>query len=319
VSLYRRLLPVVCVVLAAAVLASALAQAEPIDVTGAWGISATPNISDWHLTAYGSGRSSLQASWTGGPGHGQLHGTFHGTLTGTNVYSGPMQVAEMSVRATGTMTFTILSKSRIVVTYSQSNGVHGTINLVRHVSETPVKITISFHANNLLTNAPMDGGRCPGHVAARITGSIEAQITERGDMQGGGDVADTPHLAKCRVPVIKIAVDHIALHVLTPGRAVQATLSVHIDGSGTHQPGECAVGTAGTIVATYDDTSVAANSSRNDRLQLGPWSGMCNAHNQTISNNITSITAGSSSSTWVNVWIGCLGGPGTGYSPRNCE
>lgn len=316
--LNRHLLPFVCAVLAATVLSSAIAQSEPTDVTGSWALSTTPNIVDWRLTTYGSGRSSLQASWTGGPGHRQLRGTFHGTLTGPNVYSGPMQVAEMSVRATGTMTFTILSNSRIVVTFQQSNGVHGTLTLTRHVRATPVKIMISFHANNLLTNAPTDGGICPGHVAARITGQIEAQITEGGDTQGGGDVVDTPHLAKCRVPVIKIAVDHIALHVLKPGRAVQATLAVHIDASAVHQPGECAVGTAGTIVATYDDTSVAANSSRNDSIRIGPWAA-CNAHDHVITNNITSITAGASSSTWVKVWIGCLGAPGTGYSPRNCE
>ena len=128
-------------------------------------------------------------------------------------------------------------------------------------SADPVKIDISFHANNLPTEPPFDGGQCPAAKdAARVTGMINAQISENdGKPQGGGNIADTPHLSKCRVPAIKIAVDDISIDVLTPSKTIRATLTVHIDAEGVHRPGQCVVGTVGTIVATYDDTSIAAN------------------------------------------------------------
>lgn len=184
--------------------------------------------------------------------------------------------------------------------------------------EEPVKVDIRFHANNLPTAPPTDGGQCPGPglKASRVTGTITAQITPNGDHQGGGDVVDTPHLSRCRVPVINIRVDHVQLQVVEPGKVLRAILKVHISQEGVHRPGQCKVGTRGTITATYDDTSRALNSLRNHRLQIGPWSGPCSAHNHVITNNITAITADSSSSTWVRVWIGCLG---PGYSPRNCD
>jgi hypothetical protein len=187
-------------------------------------------------------------------------------------------------------------------------------------SEEPVRVDIRFHANNLLTAPPLDGGQCPGLPlkAARITGSIQAQITPQGDHHGGGNVVDTPHLSRCRVPTIKVAVDRVALDVVEPEHVLRVTLSVHIDGEGVHRPGQCKVNTTGRIVATYDDTSQAANSLSNHRLQIGPWAGPCAAHNHVITNNITSITADSSSSTWVRVWIGCVK-PGTGHAPRNCD
>jgi hypothetical protein len=42
----------------------------------------------------------------------------------------------------------------------------------------------------------------------------------------------------------------------------------------------------------------------------------CGAHTHVITNNISRITADAGGSTWVRVWIGCLG---PGYSPRNCD
>lgn len=190
-----------------------------------------------------------------------------------------------------------------------------------HVLTGPVKITIDFHATQR-TAPPSDGGRCPTSpvpiVTARVTGQIEAQITPTDDHQGGGYVTDTPVPAVCRVPRIKFAVDHIAVVALTPGKVIQATLSVHIDGEAVHQPGQCKVGTTGTIVATYDDTLTAANSLPNHRLLIGGWSGPCNADMHVITNNISSITAGSAGSSYVHVWIGCLLKTYSGYSPRNC-
>jgi hypothetical protein len=93
---------------------------------------------------------------------------------------------------------------------------------------------------------------------------------------------------------------------------------VHISQEGEHQPGQCRVGTKGTIVATYDDTLTVGNSLRNDQLKIGPWTTPCNAHNHLITNNISSITAHASGSTYTVNLIGCIGQPGTGYSPRNC-
>jgi hypothetical protein len=200
-----------------------------------------------------------------------------------------------------------------IVGYCKDGGGGSSVATMRR----PVKIMVTFHANNLLSFPPSDGGMCSSPTPARITGQIVGQITPLGAIQGSGNVSDIPHLSKCRVPHVEIRVDRIALEPVTPGRTLRATMRVHIDGESAHQPGQCAVGTSGTIVAIYDDTAMAANSSRNDSLQIGPWTAPCNAHNHVITNNITSIPAHAGASTWVTVWIGCVA-PGTGYAPRNC-
>jgi hypothetical protein len=191
-------------------------------------------------------------------------------------------------------------------------GDDGATNLV------PFKIDISLHANNLPTSPP----NCPRGTRARITGKIEAQLTPFGEIQGGGDLVATPHRSRCRVPVIDIAVDDIELRVIEPGKIIQATLAVHITqggNNGNHKPGDCRVGTRGTIVATYDDTVTAANGLPNYSLRVGPWERRCRAHTHPlITNSITSIPADASSSTWVRVWIGCAPEP-LGYSPANCS
>ena len=200
-------------------------------------------------------------------------------------------------------------------------GGDGAVGKVEAPVGEPVRVDIRFHANNLGTAPPVDGGACPGPAlkAARINGTIMARITEiRLEHQGSGSVTDTPHLSPCRAPVIKIAVDRVRFRVLIPGRIVRATLSVHIDQEGAHRPGQCQVGTRGTIEATYNDTTQAANSLPNHRLEIGPWAGPCAAHTHVITNNISSIGAGGSSSTWVRVWIGCQSAPGGGFAPRNC-
>lgn len=187
-------------------------------------------------------------------------------------------------------------------------------------AKRPVRVRIGFHANNLPTAAPNDGGQCPGaRQAARITGEINAQITPLGKHEGGGDVDDTPHRSRCRVPSISVRVDRIRLRVIEPGKTLRATISVHIDGEGVHRPGDCRVGTRGTITAIYDDTSRAKNSLRNDSVRIGPWRG-CTAHTHEIDNNVSSIAADASRSTWVRVNIACLPrSGGGGYSPRNCD
>gem|GEM_PF-6672775 len=190
----------------------------------------------------------------------------------------------------------------------------------------PVKIQITFFANSMLTFAPKISLQtafgatkltCPGKVNAHVSGHIEAQITPAGDTQGGGSVAETPFLHTCRTPTIEFAVERIAFQVLKPGHILRATMYVHISQEGEHQPGQCMVGTKGTITATYDDTLTVGNSLRNDQLKIGPWATPCNAHNHLITNSISSITAYASGSTYTVVGISCVA-EGTGYSPRNC-
>ena len=185
------------------------------------------------------------------------------------------------------------------------------------VYEGAFKVDISFHAQNLPTTPPLDGGTCPGAtVQAVVTGKVVGQRTPNGDIQGGGDVAATPHLSKCRVPVINFRILDVQLSVLSPGKRLRLQLAVSISGTGVHRPGDCRVNTSGTIVAIYDDTLTVSNGLRDHRLTIGPWQAPgCTAHNDTITNSITSIPADAGSSTWVRVWIGCLA---TGYSPKNC-
>ena len=178
-----------------------------------------------------------------------------------------------------------------------------------------VRIHVRFHANNLRTEPPNDGGQCPGRSRrARITGEIVARTVD-GDPQGSGNVVDTPHRSRCRVPVINVFVDRVRMRVIRPGRIMRATLNVHISSEGVHRPGECRVNTRGRITAVYDDTERADNGLRNHSLRIGPWRAPCGAHTHRINNNISSIPADASSSTWVRVTIAC---PGPGFSPRNC-
>lgn len=186
------------------------------------------------------------------------------------------------------------------------------------VYEGPFEASIRFHAQNLPTKPPADGGRCPEPtVRAIVTGTIIGRRTKDGDIQGGGNVAATPHLNRCRVPVINVRIDDVELRVLNPGRRLRLQMAVRISGSGVHRPGDCRVGTTGTIVAIYDNTVTVANGLRDHRLTIGPWRAPgCTAHENVITNFITSIPADAGSSTWVRVSIAC---PGPGLSPRNCE
>ena len=194
------------------------------------------------------------------------------------------------------------------------------------LSDSDFEVDVRFHANNLQTAPPADGGRCPeARVRARITGTIIGRrFHPHGggplEIQGGGDVADTPHLNRCRVPVINVRVLNAELRIISPGKRMRAQLDVRISSAGTHRPGQCRVGTRGTIVAIYDNTLTVSNGLRDHRLTIGPWQSLCEAHNHSITNFITSIPAGASSSTWVRVQISCYPEPGeTGLGPANCD
>jgi hypothetical protein len=315
----RRLWPLLGMFLALALLRSASAQSPPPNVTGSWSISTRPNDAEWHFTASGPGLSQLSGSWT--PARSKARGTFSGSLhqsNGASVYSGTETVSDPPQSYHWPMSLTILGPNTM-----QGNVDGAPFTLTRHgcsgCNSGPVKINVNYYANNLPTFPPADGGQCPlSPAGAMVAGHLEAQITPQGATQGGGVVSATPHRSRCRVPVINFAVDRIRVEALTPSRIIRATMQVHISSEGVHQPGQCLVGTTGTIVATYDDTAIAANSSpRVDQLRIGPWSAPCNAHNHVITNNITSIPAHAGASTWVTVFIGCVA-PGTGYAPRNC-
>lgn len=172
-----------------------------------------------------------------------------------------------------------------------------------YVYKGPFEVRATFHAQNLLTDPPSDGGQCtPGRKRAIVTGQIIGRRTNGGEIQDGGNVAAAPHLSRCRVPAIHVRVDDVELRVISPGKRLRVEIDVRISAGlsqGVHRPGNCRVNTRGKIVAVYDDTLTVANGLRDHRLTIGPWEAPCNAHNHVITNSITSITANASSSTWL--------------------
>lgn len=191
-----------------------------------------------------------------------------------------------------------------------------------HIYKGPFEVRAHFHAQNLLTDPPSDGGQCtPGRKRAIVTGQIIGRRTDQGAIQGGGNVSAAPHLSRCRVPAIQVRVDDVELQVIIPGKRLRVVLDVRISAGlsqGVHQPGNCKVNARGRIVAIYDDTSTVANGLRDHRLTIGPWETTCNAHNHVITNAITSIPANASSSTWVRVNVLCPSSSGGGLGPKNC-
>jgi hypothetical protein len=309
-------------------------HAQVPNVTGAW--TPTTGGCDWHLAASGPGFKALHATWSGAcssGGHSALEGVFDGSLSG-NTYTGNFQISEGSTHVTGTMSFRIDSPTQITVTLRATGSSTAQTITLRghgHAAVTPVKIDITFHTAHAVT-APQTGGgvgvpssvRCPLKVPADASGTIEAQITPRGAVEGSGVVADRPHDTRCHSPGVKLEVDHISVVVIRPSHVIRATLSVHIVGASYHQPGQCLVGTPGTIQATYDDTKVAANGlNEDDALKIGPWGGRgCNADNHVITDDMSNVPALAKGGTYVRATIACLGRPdtpaGPGYSPRNC-
>jgi hypothetical protein len=184
--LRRAGLPVLFCVLVVLLLASA-AGAQPPNVTGAWvPVGGGPA---WQLTASGDGLTHLHAEWHGGPGHGSLFGTFDGSLTSAgNVYSGAHHVTEdPNVEASGTMKFTIDSLDKITVTYSQDNGVAGTIVLTGHATPAPVvpagplTVTATTFGTGVVVAAPPDApisAISPPIPAATKAVDVDAEFTD---------------------------------------------------------------------------------------------------------------------------------------------
>jgi hypothetical protein len=110
----------------ATTIAGGCASSGPPTLTGSWSQPNDPGAPAWTLTASGPGLSTLKAAWQGGPGpHASLVGSFQGTLNRVNgsfVYSGKFQVSEGSVQSGGTMSFRIVSKSQLLMSYVQTNG-----------------------------------------------------------------------------------------------------------------------------------------------------------------------------------------------------
>ena len=186
------------------------------------------------------------------------------------------------------------------------------------VGAEPLRVDVRFHAFSLQTTPPFDAGDCPTATRAIVTGFIVARITEQtGHHEGSGHVTDTPHRSQCRVPRIGLRVDHVDLHVIKPSHILRVRLSVHITSEGVHRPGDCRVGTLGTITATFDDTKKGLNGLTTHSLSIGPWRSPCTAHTHVITNTVSSIPARAAGSTWVTVWIACKE-EGSGFGPRNC-
>ena len=101
------------------------------DLTGSWNPGSGPA---WVLQA-SPDLSTLHATWHGGPPHEGLVGTFDGTLQSDgHSYTGVMHVTEGSLDVTGTMIFVADSADHIMVTFHQSNGNGGTVQLSRESS-----------------------------------------------------------------------------------------------------------------------------------------------------------------------------------------
>jgi hypothetical protein len=140
--------------LAAALIISGIAAAPavtapfPPDISGEWMDVKLTGSFGWDLKV-SPDRQTLTANWHGGPGgpHATLVGDFTGTLNSAgNAYVGPMHVSEAGAPAvSGTMTFTMgpeqyLGYPILTVTYSQENGVTGTIKFeIWFLPPQPVK------------------------------------------------------------------------------------------------------------------------------------------------------------------------------------
>ena len=329
----------------AGLLAPAAGAAVP-DVTGTWG--GKPGDKNWHLVASGPGLEHLHGDWggTAASGHAALHGTFEGTLSG-DTYTGTFSVTEESVHSTGTISFRVASPTLIDVSLRVTGGygAGGPLqSFVLHWQGSTSKeidddllIDFSYYANSLPTviragpRVPLPGyGGCPAaEVPAHISGHFETHrrydltfgtAVGSGHVNGSGTVSAEPLDAKCRVPVLDFVVEDVVVTV--SGTTITAVFTVRVSQTAETQPGQCEVvvpGSSapffGTITATENEAVTAANGLATDTIHFGPWTRPCNAFDQTITNNISSIPADGAGSTWVRAFIGCLS---TGYSPRNC-
>ncbi|MGH3610630.1 MAG: hypothetical protein ACRDRD_21460, partial [Pseudonocardiaceae bacterium] len=100
-------------------------RSVPPNISGGWVNKAAPNSSPpWQLTA-SSDLQTLDATWTGGPGHTGLHGTFHGSLTMLNrayAYTGSFNVTEGGGSVNGAMTVAIDNANQVEITLQPSGG-----------------------------------------------------------------------------------------------------------------------------------------------------------------------------------------------------
>jgi len=91
------------------------APTGPPDLTGYWRNKYDTSSPPWRLVA-SNGLQTLDATWTGGPGHTGLHGSSQGSLAlvgGVYDYTGPFVVTEAGTTVNGTMTFTIVTANQI--------------------------------------------------------------------------------------------------------------------------------------------------------------------------------------------------------------
>jgi hypothetical protein len=201
-------------------------------------------------------------------------------------------------------------------------GDSGETRVGTHPYTGPFEVKALFYGFNQTTAPPSDSGQCPrGRPGSITSGQIIGRRTEAGDVQGGGNVTDTPHRSRCRVPHINVTISDLDLSVIVPGRTLRAVLHVRISpqaGASVHRRGDCLTGTEGRIVMLYDIANKGTNGYRADRLEIGPWESPCTAHDHVITNAVNAIPARGAKSTWVIAEIQCPSPSNGARSPKFC-
>ena len=314
-----------CGIIASSVLIAPAGAAQTLNVSGSWSPGGTG--CPWILKAYGTNLESLHATWTGAcdtknvTGHAGLTGSFDGTLNSQgNAYSGNFAVHEGSVNVTGTGVFQIVSSSKVVATIHAVAGASNTsvITLTGHATGGLDSLNLNTdvrYAAAAMATFPEPNPGCAGKQIAQIYGTFQGHRTHH--IAGGGGITTRVLNTRCHSPGITFFVNDISL--ATTGTTIVATFNVRIGGSAWVPNGQCVGGTTGTITATENDAARAPNGLTAATVTFGPWSGPCTPFDQTISNNVSSITADTKGSTWVRAFLGCMH-PDTpeGYHPKNC-
>jgi hypothetical protein len=108
-------------------------SATPPNLSGSWVNKAARTAPSWKLTTNAS-LTSLDATWTGGPGHTSLRGSFHGALQahGSSLsYVGTFSITEGSLHLVGSAKFAIDSADQIEITIEPSSGTASSYTFVR--------------------------------------------------------------------------------------------------------------------------------------------------------------------------------------------
>ncbi|HTQ69660.1 MAG TPA: hypothetical protein VMI13_13310 [Solirubrobacteraceae bacterium] len=84
------------------------------DLTGSWTNKDGSPGPAWQFTA-GNELHTLDATWSGGPGHSQLRGEFHGDRFGGTEYKGPFHITEEKVKVDGTMRIVVRSSAEVEI------------------------------------------------------------------------------------------------------------------------------------------------------------------------------------------------------------